>query len=102
MAWVLQRVFAKLCVVLAWFLSCCFTMARTFTQDEVDAIVDRAVQAVRRENETLRAELWAAMETIARLEARVRLEVAWRAAILAGRAQTPSNHGGLLTGRCLP
>ena len=70
-------------------------MAPTFTQEQVNAIVDRAVQAVRRENETLRAELQL-------LKARVRLEVAWRAAILAGRAQTPSNHGGLLTGRCLP
>ena len=95
-------------------------MAPTFTQEQVNAIVDRAVQAVRRENETLRAQLQAVLtdnalrENALRaelqavraelqlLKARVRLEVAWRAAILAGRAQTPSNHGGLLTGRCLP
>ena len=37
-AWVLQRVFAKLCAVIALFLSCCFTMARTFTQEEFDAL----------------------------------------------------------------
>ena len=69
--------------------------------DEGHPLAEAAAEAAAR-LQAVRAELRAAMETIARLEARVRLEVAWRAAILAGRARTPSNHGGLLTGRCLP
>ena len=69
-------------------------------------ITKREYEAMRAELQAMRAQLQAVLteretlrETIARLEARVRLEVAWQAAILAGRAQTPSNHGGLLTGR---
>ena len=62
-AWVLQRVFAKLCAVIALFLSCCFTMARTFTQEEFDALL--------RENETLRAQVAAQAAAIIDLQARV-------------------------------
>ena len=90
-------------------------MARTFTQEEVDAIVDRAVQAVRAQlqavltdNETLRE---ATAEAAARLDIEKKRadsekkradNQVWRRAIKLAWAETLAYHRSLLTRHCSP